>query len=115
MYKLVCPTCRGEIMDSDCVCPHCQQPLMPVGRSPRASGRWRKGDLAASFAAAKVFWVVFAIGVVMALVLGFPSWFFAVKPETQQMGLIKMGYGTGAALLFGFISFAVTRNHNQRD
>ena len=63
--------------------------------------------------AGKVFWMVFTIGVIMAMVLGFPEWFFAVRPETQQVGLMKMGYGTGAALLFASIGFAVTRNNRR--
>ena len=112
--RLVCPTCRHEIRDIDSVCGHCLQPLIPT-RSPSGHSLRRMDAVAENFIAGKVFWVVFVIGVTMAMVLGFPEWFFAVKPETQQLGLMKMGYGAGAALLFASIGFAVTRAHRRGD
>ena len=112
--RLVCPTCRREILDTDSVCGHCLQPLIPT-RSASGHSLRRMNAVAENFVAAKVFWVVFFIGMTMAMVLGFPEWFFAVKPETQQLGLMKMGYGAGAALLFASIGFAVTRSQRRGD
>ena len=112
--RLICPTCRHEIRDTDKVCGHCLQPLLPTRSSSGHSLR-RLDAVAENFIAAKVFWVVFFIGVTMALVLGFPEWFFAIKPETQQVGLMKMGYGLAATLLFASLGFAVTRSHRRHD
>ena len=114
IQHLVCPTCRREIHESDSVCAHCLQPLIPV-QSESGHSIHRMATVGEGMIAGKVFWVVFFIGIVMAMVLGFPEWFWGIKPETKQLGLMKMAYGTGAALLFAFIGFAVTRGNRRYD
>ena len=112
--RLVCPTCRREITETDSVCAHCRQPLIPTRSSSGHTIR-RMEAVSEGLIAGKVFWVVFFIGMLMTMVLGFPEWFWGIKPETQQTGLMKMGYGTVAALLFAFIGFAVTRGSRNND